>query len=217
MKTNNFRSTLRALAIIFTLFAGNLNARIIEINAADFAFTPAIVENAIVGDTVRWTRTSGSHTTTCDGQQFTSRPAGAAPWSSPLNSATPIFTYIIQIAGTYQYICIPHAPSMAGMIIATTSGITQVNEFVNSYQLSQNYPNPFNPATKIKFSIPASSHVTLKVYNNVGQEISTLVNENLNSASYEVDWNASELNSGVYYYKISASDFTEVKKMILLK
>jgi len=217
MKNSKFKYSLIALALFLTVFAGNSYSRIINIAASNFIFSPSIVDNAFVGDTIKWTRVSGSHTTTCDGQQFTSRPSGAPPWNAPLNAGSTTFSYVIQVEGTYTYICEPHAPDMAGTIIAITSGITQLTELVNSYELSQNYPNPFNPVTKIKFSIPISSQVILKVYNNIGQEVATLVNEELNSASYEVDWNASDFNSGVYYYKINASDFVQVKKMLLIK
>jgi len=217
MIKSRFKLSLMILVIFFTALAGDSYSRIIQISAGDFSFTPGVVENAFVGDTIKWTRTSGSHTTTCDGQQFTSRPAGAPPWNAALTSASPTFTYVIEVAGTYDYICIPHAPSMAGTIIASTSGITQLTELVSTYELSQNYPNPFNPVTKIRFSIPASSEVTLKIYNNIGQEVATLVDERLNAASYEVDWSASDFNSGVYYYKIIAADFVQVKKMTLLK
>jgi len=217
MKKNKFKSSLLALALLLTIFTGNSYSRIIQITAGNFVFSPAIVDNAIVGDTIKWTRTAGSHTTTCDGQQFTSRPAGAPAWNAPLTSGITTFSYVIQVQGTYNYICEPHAPDMAGIIIATTSGITQLTELVNSYELSQNYPNPFNPVTKIRFSIPASSQVTLKVYNSIGKEVATLVNEKLSAASYEVDWSASDFSSGVYYYKIIAADFVQVKKMLLIK
>ncbi|MEO6694915.1 MAG: T9SS type A sorting domain-containing protein [Ignavibacteria bacterium] len=217
MKKSTFYSSLLTAALLLTILTNNSYSRIIQISAANFVFTPATVNNAVVGDTVRWTRISGSHTTTCDGQQFTSRPSGAAPWNAPLTSGNTTFSYVIQVAGTYDYICEPHSPDMHGTIIATTSAIVKLTEFVNSYELLQNYPNPFNPSTKIKFSIPASSQVTLKVYNNIGQEVATLVNERLNAASYEVDWNAFDLNSGIYYYKLNTSDFVQVKKMILIK
>lgn len=85
------------------------------------------------------------------------------------------------------------------------------------YSLSQNYPNPFNPVTVIKFQVPTSKLVTLKVYDVLGKEVATLVNEKLSTGSYEIDWNASGYPSGVYFYKLSAGDFVDVKKMILVK
>ncbi|MBK8554223.1 MAG: T9SS type A sorting domain-containing protein [Ignavibacteria bacterium] len=85
------------------------------------------------------------------------------------------------------------------------------------FNLSQNYPNPFNPATKIKFEIPVDSKVMLKIYDNIGREMKTLVNEFKSAGYYTVDFNGSNFSSGVYFYKITAGDFSEVKKMTLLK
>ncbi len=85
------------------------------------------------------------------------------------------------------------------------------------YNLSQNYPNPFNPSTTIKYSIPQASNVKLTVYNSLGQKIAELVNGSNEAGNHTVNFNASNLSSGMYFYKIEASGFSEVKKMILLK
>ena len=98
--------------------------------------------------------------------------------------------------------------------------LTDVNEsknIVNKFSLSQNYPNPFNPSTKIKFNIPRASLVTLEVYDVLGKEVATLVNEIKPIGSYEVSFDASHLSSGIYFYKLQAGNFIETKKMILLK
>jgi hypothetical protein len=86
-----------------------------------------------------------------------------------------------------------------------------------SYSLSQNYPNPFNPATNIKYSIKQQSQVSLKVYDVLGKEVESLVNQNQNAGSYEVNFNASKLASGVYIYRLTAGDFVQSMKMILIK
>ncbi|KAF0152738.1 MAG: Glycoside hydrolase starch-binding [Ignavibacteria bacterium] len=85
------------------------------------------------------------------------------------------------------------------------------------FSLDQNYPNPFNPTTKIKFAIPADENVSLKVFNVLGQEVATLVNKQLKAGSYSFDWNASNLSSGVYFYRIEAGSFNQTRKMLLLK
>jgi len=85
------------------------------------------------------------------------------------------------------------------------------------YDLSQNYPNPFNPMTKISYALPQDGFVTLKIYDVVGREVKTLVNEFKKASSYSIDFNASELTSGVYYYKLSSENFSSVKKMLLIK
>ena len=85
------------------------------------------------------------------------------------------------------------------------------------FELSQNYPNPFNPSTTIKFSIPQSSSVTLKVFNTLGQEVKTLIDQNMESGVHSISFDASEFNSGIYFYKLDAGKFSEVRKMTLIK
>jgi hypothetical protein len=85
------------------------------------------------------------------------------------------------------------------------------------YSLSQNYPNPFNPKTKIRFDLHKSSQAKLIVYSILGREIKTLVNEKLNAGSYEVSWDGSDYSSGIYFYKLVADEYVNVKKMVLLK
>ena len=84
-------------------------------------------------------------------------------------------------------------------------------------RLEQNYPNPFNPSTTIKFSIPKKSTVKLTIYNQLGELIQTLVNEEKSTGTYEIAFNGQDLVSGIYFYRLNAGDFVETKKMILLK
>ena len=91
-----------------------------------------------------------------------------------------------------------------------------------SFALSQNYPNPFNPTTTIKYSIPAvetghAPSVQLKVYDVIGNEIATLINEPKPAGNYEIEFDGSALTSGVYFYKITTDKFTDIKKMVLLR
>lgn len=88
---------------------------------------------------------------------------------------------------------------------------------LNNFSLSQNFPNPFNPSTKIRYQIPKMSYVTLKVYDVLGNEIETLVNEEKPIGVYEVEFNATGLPSGIYFYKLIAGEFNQTKKLILLK
>ncbi len=97
-------------------------------------------------------------------------------------------------------------------------GIQQsVNEIPEVYSLDQNYPNPFNPFTTIKFSIPKGNFVVIKLYDILGKEIQNILNEPLEAGKYSVDFNASALPSGIYFYQITAGNFTDTKKMILTK
>ena len=91
------------------------------------------------------------------------------------------------------------------------------NTLSYGYSLKQNYPNPFNPSTKIEFLIPIKEHVILKIYDLLGDEITTLLNEEMLSGSHRIEFNASSLSSGIYFYKITAGVFTDTKKFILLK
>ncbi len=83
--------------------------------------------------------------------------------------------------------------------------------------LSQNYPNPFNPVTVINYQLPVNSFVTLKIYDVLGNEIKTIVNENQEAGTYKIDFDGSSLTSGMYIYKLTANGFTSTKKMMLLK
>ena len=85
------------------------------------------------------------------------------------------------------------------------------------YSLSQNYPNPFNPSTTINYAISSKQLVQLKVYDILGSEVATLVNQEQSAGSYKIDFNASRLASGVYFYRLQAGSFVETKKMVILK
>jgi hypothetical protein len=102
----------------------------------------------------------------------------------------------------------------------TYAPVTAVNEdlsSVNSYSLSNNYPNPFNPSTKITYTLPERGNVSLKVYDLLGGEVAQLVNGEIEAGSYDISFNAVNLPSGIYFYKLQAGSFIETKKMILLK
>jgi photosystem II stability/assembly factor-like uncharacterized protein len=116
------------------------------------------------------------------------------------------------------------AVGLNGMILHTSSagiGITPIsNEIPREFMLMQNYPNPFNPATKIRFQIPLRNgpdRSLLKIYDALGREIETLVNEYLNPGIYEIEWNAAKYSSGIYFYRLNSDDFIETRKMILIK
>jgi len=85
------------------------------------------------------------------------------------------------------------------------------------FELGQNFPNPFNPVTTIKYSVPKQAFVVIKIYDILGREVKILVNDMRIAGNYEIDFNASHLASGVYFYKIKSGDFTDVKKLVLLK
>jgi hypothetical protein len=97
-------------------------------------------------------------------------------------------------------------------------GITELNsEIPERFKLSQNYPNPFNPVTKINFDIVTPGFVSLKVFDILGNEVVTLINENLLPGSYKTEFDGSNFASGMYFYKITAGSYSVVRKMILIK
>ncbi len=98
-----------------------------------------------------------------------------------------------------------------------TTDIRTENTVPANFSLSQNYPNPFNPSTKISWQSPVSSWQTLKVYDVLGNEVATIIDEYKPAGSYEVNFNAKQLASGIYYYQFKSNDFIEVKKLILMK
>jgi len=99
----------------------------------------------------------------------------------------------------------------------TTSVGTRSTQLPNHFILRQNYPNPFNPSTTISFSLPSSSFVTLQVFDVLGREVSTLMSRKLSAGTYSQKWNASDLPSGVYFYRLQAGEFAETRKLQLLK
>ncbi|MDZ7626654.1 MAG: T9SS type A sorting domain-containing protein [Ignavibacteriaceae bacterium] len=102
-------------------------------------------------------------------------------------------------------------------LIDITGVEDESNEIPTQFILKQNYPNPFNPSTTIKYSILTSEFVTLKVYDVLGNEVATLVNEEKSAGSYEVSFDVAGLTSGIYFYKLQAGNLIETKKMILIK
>jgi len=97
-------------------------------------------------------------------------------------------------------------------------GINQVStEIPREYKLMQNYPNPFNPATNVKYQIAKTGFVSIKIYDVLGKEIEILINDKQDAGTYELTFDGSKLASGIYFYKISVGDFTQTRKMILLK
>ena len=143
-----------------------------------------------------------------------------SPLTGQYNSNEAVYVYnkgnvlFQQTTGIYKLNVTYTVPSVG---IQTIS-----QEIPEQYKLSQNYPNPFNPATKIRFHIPASAEITqrivsLKIYDILGKEIAVLVNENLKPGIYEVEWNVQNIPSGVYFYSLITNEFTQTKKMVVVK
>jgi len=105
------------------------------------------------------------------------------------------------------------------LFIAPDTATVGVNSFetIDCYVLGQNYPNPFNPVTTISFGFPTQSFVSLRVFDALGKEVSNLLSEQLSAGTYVRQWNAAGLASGVYFYRLQAGPFVDVKKLVLLR
>jgi hypothetical protein len=136
---------------------------------------------------------------------------------SAFNLVNPDGHWILQITDTVQGDSGRLKAWCIQITTLTPTGVTQTYEIPNSYRLYPNYPNPFNPATKIKFALPENSHVNLTVFDALGKQVAVLVNESKLANTYEVDFDASSLPSGVYFYKLTAGEFTSTRKMLLVK
>ncbi len=148
------------------------------------------------------------------------------PWSPSINGTVSAVTIdsnrkSVYIGGGFSTINDEPASFLAAYTDVSIGEPTTINESPeqqpSSFILSQNYPNPFNPTTTISYSIPTNNYVTLKVFNILGQEVALLVNENLAAGKYTVTFNAGNLTSGVYLYRVEAGSFRSVKKMLLIK
>ncbi|MBX7044018.1 MAG: T9SS type A sorting domain-containing protein [Ignavibacteria bacterium] len=144
---------------------------------------------------------------------------GAASWTNAFVSGTAVFQDLDFAVGL-NGCSVGWAVGNAGVIAKMENlvGITTTSsEVPSSYLLKQNYPNPFNPTTNITFALPKAGDVTLKVYDMSGKEVAVLVNEFKNAGSYLVGFNAANLPSGAYFYRIISGGFVETKKMMLVK
>ncbi len=126
-----------------------------------------------------------------------------------------VVTDLINSTATSNELCINI--TMNKIAVNSSSFQKLHREPINNFTLQQNYPNPFNPTTNIRYQIKELSHVTLKVYDVLGKEVNQLVNTVESSGIYEVTFNAANLPSGIYFYKITAGNFSDTKKMFLVK
>jgi photosystem II stability/assembly factor-like uncharacterized protein len=170
--------------------------------------TSLYVHSLASKDTLLFAGTSGGvFMTTNYGINWTCKSHNSLDWH--INSIIILDNYIYE--GT----------TIASVLKRSISDITEVNNYNNilpaTFRLYQNYPNPFNPITKIRFELPSKDFVKLIVFDITGRIIEILINNELSSGVHEINWDASHYASGVYFYKIEASNFSETKKMILLK
>jgi len=199
------------------LFAGTSSGMYLSVDdggswaAANNGLTSANINTAVVSGSNLFVGTYG-------GGVFLTTDNGTS-WNPVNTGLTNLYVYSLAVIGGDLYA----GAMMGGLWKRSLSDmVTSVSEKINNevpvnYALQQNYPNPFNPSTSIRFDIPQSGVVTLKVYNMLGEEAASLLNEFKDAGSYEIKFDASGLSSGIYFYTISTANFVSTKKMILVK
>ena len=140
-------------------------------------------------------------------------------WTPADSGLTDGYTYCLAVNGSTLF-----AGALDGEIWQRplSEVVTAVNEkykgnVVNNFKLNQNYPNPFNPTTTISYQIPHNEFVTIRIYDALGREVQTLLNENKNAGSYNISFNGVNLSSGIYFYQLKAGNYISIKKMVLMK
>ena len=152
-----------------------------------------------------------------DGGVFLSTNNGSS-WNSVNSGLTNTIVSGLAISGNNIFAGIWGGGVWRRSLSEMITGIeNKQNNLPTSFSLQQNYPNPFNPITTINYSISQASFVTIKVYDVLGKEVATIVNGNKPVGNYSVEFDASKLVSGIYFYRLQAGNFTETKKLILIK
>jgi plastocyanin len=194
-------------------FSTSMNSQTLhQVELSNNLFTPSEL-SIDAGDTVRWVNTAGFHNVVADDGSFTSGAPSSDPW---------VYDHVFTTPGNNPYYCFVHGgPGGAGMsgviTVLQPNSVSSNNIVTSKFELEQNYPNPFNPSTNIKYSVLETGKVRLAVYNIIGEEVALLVNGILDAGFYEVTFSAINLPSGIYFSKLEANNFTQTRKMILLK
>jgi hypothetical protein len=156
-------------------------------------------------------------------------PLGTLVSSSTGLNATEVVRYVPTVAGTFSFKVLNMGTTASAYTLytittksvvaapKTAAVVVPEEEKPKAYALEQNYPNPFNPSTVIRYALPASGHVTLKVYNILGEEVATLVDGTEQAGYKSVTFDASRLASGLYIYKLAANEFTSVRRLVVIK
>jgi plastocyanin len=232
MSARFFTGLIAAVALLFSTSQSATNFTIVFGGTVGLSYSPSFL-SVSVGDTVTWVGDFASHPLSS-----TTIPVGASSWQVGTGSS---FSYVVPVPGSYNYTCDVHGPAMSGSFNAAATGVSAEGNLENglSFRLEQNYPNPFNPSTVIRFDVPGErghlpapsasgpaggqagasgvSNVRLVVYNLLGREVAVLVNERKAAGTYEVNFDARGLSSGVYFYRLEAGEAVLTRTMTVLK
>ena len=207
-KTLKLLLTVAAVLVVILSIPQAARAILYEVEIEDFSFIPSRL-NINPGDMVEWrNRDNVGHTATSDNDI----------WDSGLLARDETFTYTFTIEGVYPYHCSPHPFMVDTIVVGTPTGVDgQSSSTPEQFEVSQNYPNPFNARTAIEYSLPQDSHVRIVIYNLLGQNIETLVDQVQTAGIQRVVWNAADVPTGVYFYRLETGEFTQTRKMLLAK
>lgn len=207
-KPLTFMLTAIVMVAGMTSLAPSARAIIYEVEIEDFTFIPGRLQ-LNPGDGIEWrNRDNVLHSSTSDN----------GLWDSGLLARDETFTYIFANEGTFPYHCSAHRSMVDTIFVGSPTGVDDnLPSIPERIELSQNFPNPFNAQTVIAYSLPSQSHVRITVYNLLGQSVETLVNADESAGDHQVTWNAGDVPTGVYFYRIEAADFTATRKMLLAK
>lgn len=194
--------------LLFMLFgAMAAHAVIRNVQVSDFQFSPANMNNVNVGDTIQWTWVNGSHTTTSEGI-----PAGATAWNSPINSSNHTFRYRVMVAGTYNYVCTPHAPGMAGSFTATGVSSAVPVEAEPFFLLKGNVTSD---DILVDLNLPASAEIDIRMFNIVGRQVRSFLSERRAAGAYFESYYVGDLPKGIYLLAVTADNRRVTRRVIV--
>jgi ligand-binding sensor domain-containing protein len=143
--------------------------------------------------------------------------SNSTKWAAVNDGLTNTSVQALAISGTNIYAGTTTSVFRRPLSEVITSVERLSTDLPTHFSLGQNYPNPFNPSTTISFSLPSKSFVSLKVFDIIGREIAAIISEEMSAGSYTKQWNAANMSSGIYFYRLQAGSFTETKKLLLLR
>jgi subtilisin family serine protease len=186
------------------------------LSANNYGFYAVLNSTFGYTDHEKWTALSSGLTNTSAGPADIANVTSSGPYNIPAGSSIDVaFAIAADINLPNLRTAFANARTKYNNII--TSVKDNINPVPYKFELAQNYPNPFNPSTIIKFSVPSESHVNLKIYDMLGREVRTLLNEEKTPGTYSINFIAGNLPSGVYLYKLTAGNYTDTKKLVLIK
>jgi len=208
IKRLTLAAAVAMLMSIFLAMPQSAQAVLYEVEIEDFSFIPAGL-HINVGDAIEWrNRDNVSHSATSDN----------GIWDSGLLARDDTYTYTFNEVGTFPYHCSAHPLMRDTVVVGTPTSVDgELAPVPDRIKLSQNYPNPFNAQTEISYTLPHAAHVKITVYNLLGQEIVTLVDQDQAAGAHRVVWDATNAPTGVYFYRLQAGDYAQSRRMVLLK